>query len=71
MKWIKLFSGTTAEVEAQVNQFTADNAKLPVEFIEARPIQLHGSAAVGVLACVQYEAKAPIAEAAAETETTE
>jgi len=71
MKWIKLFTGTAAQVETDVNAFTAAHKGLNVEFVEARPTVLHGSADIGVLACVQYESAKQIVEvaAAAEQET--
>jgi hypothetical protein len=71
MKWIKLFSGTVADVEQQVNDFTAAHKNLPVEFIEARPTTLHGSGEVGALVCLQYDAKQPVILDAEVAEVTE
>jgi hypothetical protein len=70
MKWIKLFIGTAAVVEASANAFLAEH-KLEADFVETRPIQLHGSAEVGALCCINYTAKSPVVETAKEEAAAE
>jgi hypothetical protein len=65
MKWIKLFTGTADAVQADVNEFLAKH-KLEADFIETRPIALHGLGDVGALCCVNYTAAKPVKEVAPE-----